>query len=469
MLCLFFRVDAQSQTSNIKPLKIGDTIPEAVWNIPLQVVNHPEGKKTITLNDYRGKLIILDFWATWCSPCIASLDKLAPVYHENLEDLMLIPIASHDVSRKKIETLMKKQKWGVLSVFDEKQFLFKKVFRPANLGIPHLVWIKDSKIIAIPNTAYVTKDNILKAIKGVSLNMVMDTTIIPVLDFSKALFVQGNGKTDLYYRKPPYSVISRYLPGHGTGSPTVFLRSSDTTILAAINRHIEDLFFDAYKPSIFPGLNKSNGIAWLVSDSLKSRFFNGPKYDKTHQLENELKRNQWLKQNTYGYNLRFPEDIDLKEAHYFMQQDLSRFFRAYLNLQLKVEYSPLPYKYAILRLIGSKQQSIDALKHENRRTKVYQDKNTDYYVNQHYKQRFLSVVSNAIPDLTIKSVIDSTGIPSNLRVDFKFSKRITEDPVLLDKELKNYGIELVIKKNNVPILFVREEKESRNVKIQQHP
>src|SRR5690606_24670319 len=55
----------------IRPLQVGDTIPEELWNLPLEVVNHPDGKETITLNDYRDKkLIILDFWATWCKSCI---------------------------------------------------------------------------------------------------------------------------------------------------------------------------------------------------------------------------------------------------------------------------------------------------------------------------------------------------------------------------------------------------------------
>src|SRR5690606_20797345 len=72
---------AESRTaegqSEIKPLQIGDTIPEELWNLPLQVVNHPDGKDTITLNDYRDKkLIILDFGGTICPPCIASLRHL---------------------------------------------------------------------------------------------------------------------------------------------------------------------------------------------------------------------------------------------------------------------------------------------------------------------------------------------------------------------------------------------------------
>ena len=49
--------------------------------------------RQLNLKDYRGKLILLNFWATWCAPCkeeMPSLDLLQA--HKDLNNLKIIPI-----------------------------------------------------------------------------------------------------------------------------------------------------------------------------------------------------------------------------------------------------------------------------------------------------------------------------------------------------------------------------------------
>ena len=60
--------------------------------------------KELNLDDYRGNLILLNFWATWCAPCkeeMPSLDLLQA--NEKLDNLKIFPInVGKDNSEKSI-------------------------------------------------------------------------------------------------------------------------------------------------------------------------------------------------------------------------------------------------------------------------------------------------------------------------------------------------------------------------------
>ena len=48
---------------------------------PDLINRNPEGKE-IKLSDLKGKVVLVDFWATWCGPCVASLPHIQELYNK---------------------------------------------------------------------------------------------------------------------------------------------------------------------------------------------------------------------------------------------------------------------------------------------------------------------------------------------------------------------------------------------------
>ena len=58
-----------------------------------QVIFKDKNQKDLDLSDYKGKLLVLNFWATWCAPCreeMPSLDSLQS--DKRLTNLKVFPI-----------------------------------------------------------------------------------------------------------------------------------------------------------------------------------------------------------------------------------------------------------------------------------------------------------------------------------------------------------------------------------------
>ena len=62
--------------------------------------------KPVRLADYRGKVVVLDFWGVWCGPCIGAMPKLAAL-EERFKDRPFVILALHDASVASTDELRK--------------------------------------------------------------------------------------------------------------------------------------------------------------------------------------------------------------------------------------------------------------------------------------------------------------------------------------------------------------------------
>ena len=97
------------------------------------------------LIDYKGELLLINFWATWCEPCkeeMPSLDKLA--IDQNFQKLKILPINIGQEKINKIKEFYSKTKIKNLDIFYDTDVRLAKKFLLR--GVPTTLIInKDGK------------------------------------------------------------------------------------------------------------------------------------------------------------------------------------------------------------------------------------------------------------------------------------------------------------------------------------
>lgn len=107
----------------------------------------------VSLNDFEGQVVLLDFWATWCAPCIVELPNLQRIYREHHEAGFEIVSISLDQEKQVLERFL-----------DQREMPWTHVFNAAMPGGEDLASAYGVK--AIPQMVLVGRDGKIAAVNA---------------------------------------------------------------------------------------------------------------------------------------------------------------------------------------------------------------------------------------------------------------------------------------------------------------
>ena len=290
-----------------QPLKPGDKIPDAIWELPMSVVNHPQGKETITLNEYRGKPLILDFWATWCGTCIKSFPKINSLQQAFTNKINILAVTYENtalVNRFFNEKAGKNHRY-IQSIINDS--ILKSHF--PHTGVPHLIWIDESgTIINTTLSDELTEANISATIANKQPAMATKTDI----NRNRPLFLSEHFSDNLSLLN--YSIFFKgYYPGLPSGNK--IKKNSEGKVYG---RQITNLplinIYRAVLSELFTKKNENFSSKKLILEI---------KHPEMVMLQISSE-GEYKKENTYCYERIIPENLS-DSLYDFILKDLNHY------------------------------------------------------------------------------------------------------------------------------------------------
>lgn len=393
---------ASSQTES-KSL-LGKKVPDLTFE---QIINYD--RQNAKLSDFEGKIVILDFWATWCRSCIKAFPHLEDLKRKFGEKIEILTITSTD-SEERIERFLSRSKnKTTLPIVLDSAKVFTKQF-------PHRT---------MPHTVVIGADRITKVIT--SAENITEAVIIDLLN-QKEVNIKEK-KSDLTWSKDdhlsPDDAIFQLTLAPFKGGSTMVTTFENGRILM-------------------------NGVTHRLLYEYANEF---PSYTRTI-LEidgKEVNKSSFTNVSRYSLEVIAPDKTEQQ-----VRSILLDFLHNTLSLKSRVEKRKIPVK-VLKRAAGplKMKEAIPGSKEE------FWFSGTGLHMkNGSVDKRFMRFFENRFAKKDqIIAVLDETGLSGNYDVDIPW---YNEDPENIHKELKRLGLKLVDAEREIELLILYKESDTHS-------
>jgi thiol-disulfide isomerase/thioredoxin len=428
MLC-WRPVQAQQSVSPIRPLSIGDTMPDIT--IP-NVLNYTT--TSAKLSGFHGKLLILDFWATWCAPCISMIPRMDSLSRQFKDDVVFLPVTYQDANQVKAfrEKYTKRTGLRIKEPEVVSDTTLKSLF--AHNAVPHYVWIaSDRRIMAITGSEDINQEKIAAFLGGTSTAFSKKTDAVS-LGYSalNGSLIDFLGQTKLN----PNTYRTFYSPHIAGLRSQAILKTEESSQPWRITfTNVLPLSFYKYAYGEGRRFFSMNTIELQTKDSLNF-----------HNSFNGAKLREWIPLHTYCYELVAPGPMQPR-AFDILRNDLNRLLPQY---SAKVEKR----ERKVLALIRT--SDLDKIKSKTDRFSEQYDK-FSYQVTAKSLSDFVTGLNGIYMHGSKHPIVDKTGYTGliDLNLDVNFSQ--LDD---VNRGLALYDLKLSEQTDNIDILVISDRQVS---------
>lgn len=402
-LCISLNANSQA----IKPLTIGDTVPD------IQLDNIIHFKTTSTkLSEFKDKLVIIDFFATWCTGCIGAIPKIKEIQKKHKDSIVIFLVDSKNTgdTEKKIKSLFNKQPRLIMPTITRDTTL-NKLF-PHKI-IPHYIWIKNGVVKAITSSKEITENNINKVILQ-SNKKIKIKNDFPNVHLKRSLFTDTAVSSAVIV----HSILTKEVEGISSRSILEHDSTGLITRINYINLSLIALYGEAYP---------------------KLRSYQSNRIIRKTKLVNKEKK--------YCYGLKMPAST-MSEFQNRMKGDLKKAFNLIIVEKTKL------LNCFVIKQNGQVNKLFDTanLKPE---ANIY-----GYYTSRHLHNKPLKLLINALNTSSDKPVINETNINCPVRLD-NLPANLNDIPAV-NKALNKYGLGIYKEKRNIPVCIIGIDDKAQN-------